>query len=176
MQKIHWIFLAWDWKQPPFCKATQWFIIITYVKLYFQVSNYFPTHWRLWKNCQPGNKNSLVECLFFFFNRKIMLFLLLTSKQNKALDVGQGLREWNSSSNNKEGGCSFVHLIYRLIWRIIKRLPSGCLLQHCWGKRWMAVVNGCQDADLPQGQVWGTGTPGAEGLGFWSPSLASPVS
>lgn len=37
-----------------------------------------------------------------------MLFLLLISKQNKALDVGQGLGEWNSSSNNKEGaGCSF---------------------------------------------------------------------
>lgn len=81
-------------------------------------------------------------------------------------------QEWSSSSNNKEGvGCSFVHLIYWLIRRIIKRLPS------CQGRRLMAVDSGCQGVDLLWGQVWDVGILWRQKvLVSGLSSLASPVS
>lgn len=102
-------------------------------------------------------KSGCFFCLFFFFQNK-------TKQRMWSRDYKQ---EWSSSSNNKEGvGCSFVHLIYWLIRRIIKRLPS------CQGRRLMAVDSGCQGVDLLWGQVWDVGILWrqkvlASGLSLW---------
>lgn len=102
-----------------------------------------------------------MECLFFFFfaTEKSCCFFCCFQNKTKpwiwAQDYGQ---DWSSSRNNKEGvGCSFMHLIYLPIWSIIKRLPSGRLLE-C--KRWMAVLSGCQNADQLRAKSEGQASPG----------------
>lgn len=99
---------------------------------------------------------------FFFATEKSCCFFSCFQNKPKpwiwAQDYGQ---DWSVSRNNKEGvGCSFIHLIYLPIRSVIKRLPSGRLWEPCWGKRWMAVLSGCQNADQLRAKSEGQASPG----------------
>lgn len=70
-----------------------------------------------------------MECLFFFQQKNhVVSFAVFKTKQNPGYGprLWAGLEQWH---NNKERVvCSFIHLIYWLIWSIIK----GSLQVVCW--------------------------------------------
>lgn len=94
---------------------------------------------------------------YLFLQKKIHVVISAVFKTKLWMWARDYRHEYGSHSNNKEWvGCSFVHLIYWLSWRIIKSLPSGV----CWsiagaGDGWL--VSGCQDANLLRAKSDGSG-------------------
>lgn len=97
-----------------------------------------------------------MECpiFFSFLQQKIHVVISAVFKTKQSLGWGPGITS-RSVAATIIMERKFANLIYLLSWRIIKRLPSGCLLERCRGRRWMAMVSGCQDINLLQGQVGG---------------------